>query len=132
MKTVLGSVLIVLLLAFFAGNARSEEFRVSENMRHQQVLLPSSIPERERLTLTDSDIFLEQGGGVGIVVYYDDRRTERTFDYVELYDIEGNLLLVGWIDRLGVWRIAIDRGLMDPREPVVDGILVTINLGSFI
>jgi hypothetical protein len=40
--------------------------------------------------------------------------------------------LVGWIDRLGVWRIAIDRGLMDPREPVVDGILVTINLGSFI
>jgi hypothetical protein len=53
-------------------------------------------------------------------------------DYIEFYDVAGELLLVTWIDRLGVCHAAMDRGLLDERNPTVDGTLVIINVGRFL
>ena len=72
----------------------------------------------------------EEGGGWGIMVFYDDPRTKLEVDYLELYDIDGNLLLVSWIDRFGVCQVAIDRALLNKDQPTVDGVLVLITGGT--
>ena len=62
---------------------------------------------------------------LGDVVTYDDPTTKRPADYFELYDSEGNLLAIGWYDRFGIRRIAVDRGLFDEaQEP--QGVFVTL------
>jgi hypothetical protein len=44
---------------------------------------------------------------------------------LELYDIDTNLLAVGWFDRFGIQRIAIDRGLFDGGS-ILQGVFVTV------
>ncbi len=62
---------------------------------------------------------------LGNVVAYHDPNTKRPADYFELYDSEGNLLAIGWYDRFGIRRIAVDRGLFDEaQEP--QGVFVTL------
>ena len=62
---------------------------------------------------------------LGNVVAYHDPTTKRPADYFELYDSEGNLLAIGWYDRFGIRRIAVDRGLFDEaQEP--QGVFVTL------
>ena len=58
------------------------------------------------------------------MIYYDDIRTKWDIDYIELYDLEGRLLLVSWVDRFGVCQVAMDRGLLDADNPKVEGVLV--------
>ena len=64
-------------------------------------------------------MFLEKGGGAGVLIYYDDLRTKWDVDYIEFYDLEGNLLLVSWIDRFGACQVGMDRGLLDPDPPAL-------------
>ena len=62
---------------------------------------------------------------LGHVIAYDDPATKRPADYFELYDSEGNLLVIGWYDRFGIQRIALDSGLFDStHEP--QGLFVTL------
>ncbi|HEV8721357.1 MAG TPA: hypothetical protein VGW77_12050 [Candidatus Binatia bacterium] len=129
MKTPLAFVVLVAAL-LVSDTAMNQEFTVAENLRHQQVLLPPSAPDRSRMAVMDSVMFLEEGGGAGILIYYDDLRTKWDVDYIEFYDIDGNLLLVSWIDRFGVCQVAMDRGLLEPADPSVDGVLVTIQVGT--
>jgi hypothetical protein len=72
----------------------------------------------------------EEGGGLGIMVFYDDPRTKLEIDYLEIFDIAGDLLLVSWIDRFGVCQVAIDRALLTKDQPTVDGVLVLITGGT--
>jgi hypothetical protein len=51
-------------------------------------------------------------------------------DYVEFYDLEGNLLLMSWIDGRGLCQAAMDRGLLNEKKPAVDGVLVMIAVGT--
>jgi hypothetical protein len=60
------------------------------------------------------------------MIFYDDPRTKLQLDYLEVYEIGGDLLLVSWIDRFGVCQVAIDRALLNKNEPAVDGIFVLI------
>lgn len=55
--------------------------------------MPASVPERSRMVSVDYTTFV-QHGAAGILVFYDDGRTKWDFDYVEVYDLLGNLLLV--------------------------------------
>ena len=124
---------VVLLTALLVSDtAMNQEFTVAENLRHQRVLLPPSTPDRSRMAVMDSVMFLEEGGGAGILVYYDNFTTKWDVDYIEFYDIEGNLLLVSWIDRFGIYQVAMDRGLLDPADPSVDGTLVLIKVGTML
>jgi len=126
--------LVVLIILILAGllnvdPAMNEQFRVVEDLRHELIVLPPSAPERSRLTVLDSVIFLEEGGGAGVLIYYDDIRTTWDIDYIEVYDLEGRLLLVSWVDRFGVCQVAMDRGLLDADDPKVDGVLIMIAVG---
>jgi hypothetical protein len=120
-------ILMILAAALlFNDKAMSEQFRVVENLRHEQINLPPSIPDRNRMLVVDYTMFLEGSGTAGILIFYDDGRTKQEVDYIESYDLEGNLLLVSWIDHFGVCQVAMDRGLIDAEEPEIAGTLVLI------
>ena len=122
--------LAVLLAALLVNDrAMAEQLTVGENLRHQQITLPASIPDRNHMVVLDYTMFLDDGGAAGILVFYDDVRTKWGVNYIEFYDVEGNLLLVSWIDRFGACQVAMDRGLLDADEPEVDGTLVMIGVG---
>lgn len=124
-------VLIIVILAGLLNPApaRNEQSKFVENLRDELIELPASAPERNRLRVLDSLVFSEEGGGASILIYYDDIRTKWDIDYIELYDLEGRLLLVSWVDRFGVCQVAMDRGLLDADNPKVEGVLVMITLG---
>jgi hypothetical protein len=124
------SILIVGFIFFFFGNALGQPHRVSENLRREEVLLPVSAPDKAGMEVQDGVVFVDADGLAGILVFYDNPRTKWEFDYVEFYDLEGNLLLVSWIDDRGLCQVAMDRGLLDAEEPAVDGVLVMIAVGT--
>lgn len=62
---------------------------------------------------------------VGRLAVYDDPRTARPEDYIELYDNGGQLVAVGWIDRFGIQRISVDRSLLENRDDL-RGVFVTV------
>ena len=71
------------------------------------------------------------GETVGSLAVYDDPRTARPEDYIELYDKDGLLVAVGWIDRFGIERIAVDRALLENRDDL-HGTFVTVVDGESI
>jgi hypothetical protein len=44
-------------------------------------------------------------------------------DYLALYDSAGDLVALGWFDRFGIQRIAVDRGLLDEGDEL-EGVFV--------
>jgi hypothetical protein len=55
----------------------------------------------------------------------------RPEDYVELYDSDGELAAVGWFDRFGIQRMAIDRAFLDSGDRL-QGVFVAIVDGESI
>ena len=120
---------IVLIVAVLLGSqGLAEQLRVAENLRQGQVMMPASVPERSRMTIVDHIMFVDSGIAA-ILIFYDDKTTERELDYIEVYDVEGNLLLLSWIDKTGVCLVAMDRGLLNSDDPEVDGTLVMVGVG---
>ena len=67
------------------------------------------------MNLISFSAVVADGDTVGSLAVYDDPRTERPEDYIELHDKDGLLVAVGWIDRFGIERIAVDRALLENR-----------------
>ena len=65
-------------------------------------------------------LLVEAGGAAGIVFFYDDPNTKAPVDYIEFFDLQGHLLLISWIDSAGLCQAAMDRGLLDERNPRVE------------
>ena len=63
---------------------------------------------------------------LGHVLGYDDPTTKRPADYFELYNSAGNLLVIGWYDRFGIF--AVDRGLSDKAQKP-QGLFITLLYG---
>lgn len=122
--------LLVVGLILLFDNALSQPVRIGENLRREEVLLPSSAPDKGIMVVTDTVMLVEADGTAGVVVFYDDPRTKWELDYVEFYDLEGNLLLMSWIDGRGLCQAAMDRGLLNEKKPAVDGVLVMIAVGT--
>jgi hypothetical protein len=122
--------LLVVGLILLFDNALSQPVRIGENLRRDEVLLPSSAPDKGIMVVTDTVMLVEADGTAGVVVFYDDPRTKWELDYVEFYDLEGNLLLMSWIDGRGLCQAAMDRGLLNEKKPAVDGVLVMIAVGT--
>jgi hypothetical protein len=131
MKRLMSGILLLGVL-LIAGRAASEPFKTIENLRHERVMMPSSTPEREGMRIVHHQLFFEEELGAGVLVFYDDLRTKRPIDYVELYDLDGELLVVSWIDRFGACQAAVDRGLLNEDDPRIDGVLVIIELGTIL
>ena len=130
MKNWLRFFVVILTLILYSDVALNQPVKITENLRHEEVLLPLSTPDKARMARVDSLLFVEPGGAAGILFFYDDPGTKTPVDYIEFSDPEGHLLLVSWIDRLGVCQAAMDSGLLDAKNPKVDRTMVTITLGT--
>lgn len=130
MKKILSFLVLAIMLALFSDTAMNQPLNTTENLRSEQVVLPPVTPDKGRMAQTDRLLFFEAGGATGILVFYDDARTKPEIDYIEFFDLEGNLLLVSWIDRAGICQAAMDRGLLDAKNPKVEKVLVIISMGT--
>lgn len=119
------------LVLFLSGRGLyAEPMKVTENLRREAVLLPSSAPDKSQLILVSSVRITSEGEVMALLALYDDPRTKRPVDYLELYDFSGGLLLVSWVDRFGIRRTAMDRALLQGGGPRLEGILVLVAEGT--
>jgi hypothetical protein len=88
-------------------------------------------PEQHPLSLVSFQPWVVEGEIFGLVAayVYDDVTTDRSADYWEIYDNEGNLLALSWFDRFGIKRTAVDRGIMEELGRL-EGIFVVISDGD--
>jgi hypothetical protein len=126
---------LVFSLAFlllFAETLRADLMKHIENLRGDFVLLPLSAPEKSQLVLASFDTLARRAEIIGALASYDDPRTKRPVDYLELYDRTGALLLISWVDRFGIRRTAVDHALLhgDASEP--KGVLVLLLEGTLL
>jgi len=128
-ETICLAALIPPLLLFFAGNLYAEPMRVAENLRSGAVLVPLSTPNKSQLTPVSFITLSSDAEIVGALILYDDPQTKRPVDYLELYDGSGGLLLITWVDRFGIRRTAVDRGLLDREAPELEGVLILLPEG---
>jgi len=84
---------------------------------------------KERLHLVSSVRILIGGKLAGALVAYDDNETKRPADYLELYDPEGRIVAIGWFDKFGIERVAIDRAVLEQGRDLA-GVLVVLVEGE--
>ncbi|MEE8074263.1 MAG: hypothetical protein V3T60_01405 [Candidatus Binatia bacterium] len=101
-----------------------------KDLRGETVLLPPSAPERERLILVSFLNVIAEAGIIGAVAIYDNPRTAVQTDYVELYDGNGGLVSVSWLDTFGIRRTAMDSGLLAGEGSELQGLLVLLTEGT--
>src|SRR5262245_12314363 len=106
-------VAIVIAWLFISGPAGADSIPVSEQPHVTEVAL--------------SPLFVD-GKIVGLVAVYDDATTERLADYLRVYDNAGHLLVIGWFDKFGIQRMAVDRGLLDGDK--LEGVFVVMSDGE--
>lgn len=121
---------ILSALLFYNRSLPAEPMRVTENLRNERVLLPPSAPDKDQLAVVSILTIVSGAEILAAVTMYDDPQTERPVDYMELYDRSGSLLSVNWIDRFGIPRTAMDRGLLREEASELEGILVLIPQGT--
>ncbi len=117
-------------ILFSGGSLHAEAVRVTENLRGETVLLPSSAPETDRLMLVSFVMMAPEAEIIGALASYDDPKTRRSVDYLEFYDGAGSLLLVSWVDRFGIRRTAMDRGILQEEASRLEGVLVLLLEGD--
>lgn len=125
--------LVILVLSFIflsIGSIQAEPIRVTENLRGETVFLPPSAPVTDRLVLVSLITIAPEAEIIATLVAYDDPRTRRAVDYLELYDEAGSLLLISWVDSFGIRRTAMDRGLFHEEPSIVEGVLILLLEGS--
>ena len=118
---------------FFLEDLATKAAEAADSRSKQEIFLPVSVPERKQLRpISILPITVEAKivghlvvKTVGRVVVYDDPTTQRSADYIELYNNTGNLVAVGWFDRYGIERMAVDRGLLEDRDEL-EGLLVVV------
>ena len=109
---------------FLSVPVEAEPIR-SDNTPVQQALLPPFGPEQSQLTEVSLSPLVVDGETVGMVSVYDDSTTERPVDFLALYNNAGQLVAVGWFDKFGIQRIAMDRGLLEDNGKL-EGVLVLV------
>ncbi len=129
-KTACLTTLILSLVLFFSENRFAEPVQVTENLRGDTVLLPSSTPDKGRLILVSFVKVVAETDIVAALALYDDPRTKRSVDYLEVYDPFGGLLLISWVDRFGIHRIAMDHGLLEGEASKLERVLVLLPVGA--
>jgi hypothetical protein len=116
----------IVQLLFF-GDVRGDELQPSENALKQEIVTG---PQHD-MSLVSFSPWVVEGEVLGTLAayVYDDVTTARPADYWELYDKEGNLLAIGWFDKFGIQRTAIDRGIVEQKDKL-EGIFVVILNGE--
>jgi hypothetical protein len=113
----------LLLLAYLAPSAlEAAEIATTPHISNSAVR-----PEPGPLTAISAYRVVVGGGIVGNVIVYDNPNTNRSADYFELYGTEVDFIAVGWIDRFGIPRLAVDRGLLESRHQLQGELVVVPN-----
>jgi hypothetical protein len=112
----IAAVVGVLLTALLSYGMSPAQYRVVENLRHEEVVLPATAPDRARMVITDYAMVWDHQLPLLIMVSYDDLRTKTEVDYTEVYDLLGNLVVIAWTDRFGVYHVAVDEVLLSEEE----------------
>jgi len=134
MRTINIPLITITILALLLGppKVHGETMQTTKNLRQDTVLLPASAPDRDRLVPVASIAVISEEEVVGLLILYNDPHRERLFDYIEVYDAGGDLLLIHWIDQFGIHRTAIDRGLLDQNKTEAEGTLILLEEGIII
>jgi hypothetical protein len=103
----------------------AEPIQSSDNTPVTQALLLPFGPEQSQLTEVSLSPLVVGGETVGMVAVYDDPTTERPVDFLALYDNAGQLVAIGWFDKFGIQRTAMDRGLLEDNGKL-EGVLVLV------
>jgi hypothetical protein len=118
-------------LLIYTGYPEDESGKSSGNVLGKEILQTATVQGTDRLDLVSISAFTVGGETMGSVALYDDPATGRPADYLELYDSGGDLLAVGWFDRFGIERTAVDRGLLENADKP-EGVFVVLLDGNFI
>lgn len=105
--------------------------QITENLRSETVLLPPP-PLKSELDPVSFVAVVSGAQIIASVAKYDDPRTKRPVDYMELYDGSGDLLVVSWFDQFGISRTAMDRGLLQEGAMTPEGVLVLLPEGTLL
>jgi hypothetical protein len=116
---------------FFFGYIAAEPLEAGDNLSGQEIGLPATASEQRTLTLVSFSQLVVEGEIVGAVAVYHDPATKRPIDYWELYNSEGGLSAIGWFDRFGIERMAVDRGILDGKDEL-EGVFVSLLEGDSI
>ena len=116
---------------FSSAAILAQPLRASDRAVIQKSLLRDFAAEQRSLNLLSRYPLLVHGLTAGAVVVYDDPTTARPADYFELYANDGDLVAVGWFDRFGIRRMAVDRGLVEEKSDL-EGVFVTLLEGDSI
>ena len=118
------TVVILLGLLLVATLGRAEETRTLTNLRGEMVIVPDTVPNREEFALLKMVVVkIETPNGKGGLIFAlygtDASKGLEEANYVELYDLAGNLLQIAWLDKSGQVKVAYDKNLTDPeaKEP---------------
>ena len=131
--TIRRNTLVILMLTgqlLLGGRVSAAPSQASEQAT-DDVIVSVSTPERDQLRLVSFIPIVFQGVVVGRLAVYDDTRTRRVTDYLELYNDFGELLALGWFDRFGIQRTAIDRGAYQGGTEL-EGVFIVLTDGDSI
>jgi|SRR5262245_62027948 len=112
----------------FFTNIRAGEVQPGDNATGREIV---TAPEQHEMSLISFQPWVVEGKVLGAVAeyVYDDVTTERPVDYWELYNREGDLLVISWFDRFGIKRTAVDRGIVEKKDRL-EGIFVVVPDGD--
>ncbi len=108
----------------------SPNVSAAEGGSGSKIDLPTLDMSQQPLSLVLLSPLVEQGVALGLAVVYDDPSTQRTSDYLEVYNRDGSLVAVAWFDRFGIQRVAVDRAFVEGEEQL-EGVFVPLVEGSF-
>jgi hypothetical protein len=122
------AILEFIAVLFLLGFAAARAAEASDNATRQEMVTG---PQQHDMSLVSFSPWMVEGEVLGTLAayVYDDVTTARPADYWELYDKEGNLLAIGWFDKFGIQRTAIDRGIVEQKDKL-EGIFVVILNGE--
>ena len=111
------------------ANLYAEPVPIRDRWSAQEILLAVAPPPKDRLTLVSMVPMTVGEELLGGLAAYDDAATSRPADYLELFNNVGSLLAVGWFDRFGIERLAVDRALVEEAD-YLEGVFVLILMGD--
>lgn len=120
-------ILLALFVQLLFGHMAAESLEAGDTRSKHEMFLSVSVPDGRDLTLVSFSPVIHEGEIVGAIAVYDDAKTKRPGDYLELYNNTGDLLVLDWFDPFGIERTAVDRGLLEAADKLQGVFIVLID-----
>lgn len=121
--------LSLFLQSYVVGYAGAEPIQIVSQGGGAENSAAVSPPPKERLALVFYLPLIVAGKTLGSIAAYDDGVSGRPVDYAEFYDNAGTLVAIGWFDRFGIERLAVDQALLEDTG-AYQGVFVLILTGT--